>query len=120
MADDQPIHLEGYAATGDVWAPGELEAAVARTPSVPLTLAGKVIGEARLSVDGGGLRIAAEVEPQGMRQAGVDEGVPYHDAVHTTALEPAARRGMVQFSALVNGDVSIAEIAVTAQESRES
>lgn len=116
MTDDQPVHIEGHALThgqdtryggpdSGGWVEridrDVLERAVAERPTVPLRIGidGPIIGQAQLSVDDTGLRVTADIEPQGYVQRGVDEGVPYGDRVHDTAAPEALRRGDVDMNA---------------------
>lgn len=109
MADDQPVHIEGYALThGDHerfggpankgWVEridrGALERAVAERPTVPLRIGvdGPIIGQAQLTVDDTGLRVSADIEPSRTRQVGVEEGIPIVDRVHGPAPD-AIKRG---------------------------
>lgn len=90
MADEKPVHIEGYALVYDVtdiqgaWGNTEVERMVAKTPTVPLRVGvdGPVIGKAHLKADRLGLHVTADIIPTNFVQRGVDEGIPYGDLVH--------------------------------------
>ena len=116
MSDDKPVHVEGYAHTHEVVLEGvvpraELERAVAEHPTVPLTVGGKVIGHAQLSVDDIGLHVTADIEPQDLQLVCVDEGFPVYDRVHGP-LPDLIRADLCEFS--IASDIG--EVSITARE----
>lgn len=108
MTDEAPVHIEAYVlAHGESYVSRtEMEKAVARRPTVPLSVGvrGRVIGTAHLSVDDRGMKMSATIEPQGYIQRGVDEGVPYGDRVHDTQVPEAFRLGQAELSVSLRGE----------------
>lgn len=124
MADDNTVHIEGYALThGDRVrtgvSRGELERAVSRQSTVPLRAGDRIIGEAHLSVDDTGLRITADLEPLGFRVVGYDDGIPYGDRVHDTNVPDVARLGEADLSVSLRPTVSIEDASIVARPVEE-
>lgn len=128
MADDNTVHIEGYALTHDTYGRWgdergptrrELERAVARQPTVPLRAGDRIIGKANLSVDDTGLRVVADLEPLGFRAVGHDEGIPYGDRVHDTNVPEAVRLGLADLSVSLRPTVSIEDVSIVARPAEE-
>ena len=121
MSDTDPVRFEGYAFTyagsTDSLPRAELERLVAQRSTVPLRVnfQGPVLGQAQLSVDDTGLKVSATLAPSGWRQLGVDEGVPYGEAVHTTAAPEALRRATASLSAVITESLGIGEVSIVTE-----